>query len=91
VNGPLLLQNDGSIICTAQEGGTFSVGGTIFKLKPPAQKGAPWTAKVLYDFGANGGLYLPQSGVIKAPGGGLYGTAFAGGGGFGGGVFLFAP
>jgi uncharacterized repeat protein (TIGR03803 family) len=45
--------------------------GTIFELKPPANKGKPWTESVLYRFSTNLGLV---SGVVFDKSGALYGA-----------------
>jgi len=94
VNGPLVVQDNGSIIGTAVGGGDGGNGdgeGTIFRLKPPAQPGQPWAAKVLYKCGAGNDLTIPAPGLVKSGQGALYGTSAYGGPSARGAVFSFVP
>jgi hypothetical protein len=57
--------------------------GTVYKLKPPVQKGKPWTESILYVFkgvNSNDGS-TPTGGLIFDPAGNLYGTTAYGGSG----------
>ena len=88
--GRLLIDADGAIFGTT-DGGGDGAEGTVFKLDPPAQPGAPWTETVLYSFsgGRDGGN--PFAGVIMDNRGRLFGAAQTGGSGgppFGGGVLF---
>jgi hypothetical protein len=61
--------------------------GTVFRLAPPAAKGADWTLATLYQFAdiAGDGGY-PYSGVVFDKTGNLYGTTYINGDGTGHGV-----
>jgi uncharacterized repeat protein (TIGR03803 family) len=90
----LVFDSNGNLYGTTQDGGSgqdLEGGGTVFKLSP-AGKG--WTEKVLYSFGGgstNG--YDIVGGVVLDAAGNIYGTAVAGGNGFGldGAVFELSP
>jgi hypothetical protein len=99
--GNLVLDNKGAIYGTTYfgggnqpgtcEGGSGGTGcGIVFKLNPPAKKGAKWTKQVLHLFNSQDGA-LPAAGVIFGGKGDLYGTAFAGGTNGNGAVFHLAP
>lgn len=48
-------------------------GGQLYEVQPPASPGAPWTASVLYSFGAPGtGILFPVSGLVNGPDGSFY-------------------
>jgi uncharacterized repeat protein (TIGR03803 family) len=70
------------------------IGGTIFKLVPPAQPGSAWTETVLYSFCSASNCtdgYNPTAGLIADAAGNLYGTTgFGGAGGCCGTVFSLA-
>jgi hypothetical protein len=55
--------------------------GSVFKLKPPAEKGEPWTENVLHAFTgvSNGDGGSPASGLVIDSAGNLYGTTAYGG------------
>ena len=98
-NGGLIFDKRGAIYGTTQVGGNktlcvyvgFVGCGTVFQLKPPAEKGGSWSENVLHRFrshptdgsGPNGNL------VLKS--GNLYGTTIGGGKWAGGLVFRLAP
>jgi uncharacterized repeat protein (TIGR03803 family) len=73
--------------CTGNE-------GTVYELSPPAAGGSAWTETVIYSFGTAGAsdTLAPTGTLLLAPGGGLYGTSFAGGAyGFGTVYWLSPP
>jgi hypothetical protein len=88
--GPLIMDTNGNLYGTTQEGGTHN-GGTVFELVKPAS--GPWTLTTLYDFCAStsGGLCLdgkrPVQGLSYVGNGTsmydgtsiLYGTTYQGG------------
>jgi uncharacterized repeat protein (TIGR03803 family) len=90
----LVFDGNGNLYGTTQDGGSgqdLEGGGTVFELSP-AGKG--WTEKILYSFGGgstNG--YDIVGGVVLDSAGNIYGTAVAGGNGFGldGTVFELSP
>jgi uncharacterized repeat protein (TIGR03803 family) len=54
--------------------------GTVFQLTPPAAPDGTWTETVIYSFTGQGGDgFNPESGLIMAPDGVLYGTTSGGG------------
>lgn len=76
--------------------GATTAGGTngsgiVFKLSPPAKKGAEWTESVLYSFGAGSDGTVPVGGVAFDTAGNLYGTTSAGGTAGFGTVFELSP
>ncbi len=80
--GKLLFADDGNLYGTTNSGGDYSAG-TVFELCPPAKPRGAWTENVLYSFtgGSDGGQ--PLSDIVRDRAGRLYGTASAGGLGFG--------
>jgi hypothetical protein len=86
-NGGLALDSKGAIYGTTYFGGSEKgecdggVGGTgcgtVFELKPPANKGDAWTEEDLLRFHGQDGAN-PSSGVIFGQNGHLYGTVSAG-------------
>src|SRR5271169_4633852 len=95
-NGGLVLDKNGALYGTTYCGGNAecknlqSGYGVVFRLKPPAMKGADWAYGVLYTFqgpdgaGPNGGLVFDTKGVF-------YGTAKGGGSQHGGVAFELKP
>jgi uncharacterized repeat protein (TIGR03803 family) len=76
--GPLLLDSAGNLYGVTLEGG---IGyGTVFRLSPPLEEGAPWTETVLHTFagGPSDGA-SPGGNLILDFAGNLYGVAGAGG------------
>ncbi len=68
--------------------------GTVFQLTPPEQPGGPWTETILHTFmgSLNGDGAQPSSTPVLGPGGVLYGTTGAGGGGgFVGTIYEMVP
>jgi len=90
----LVFDAAGNLYGTTADGGTgqdLEGGGTVFEL---SLAGATWNEKVIYNFGGgspNG--YLIKGGVVIDSKGNLYGTANAGGNGFGldGTLFELSP
>jgi uncharacterized repeat protein (TIGR03803 family) len=73
----LALTPDGTIFGTTAGGGA-NMGGTVFRLLPPAASGAGWMHSVLFNFA--GGTYSgPRGALALARNGRLYGTNLAGG------------
>jgi len=93
-NGGLVLDSKGAIYGTTPYGGNqgcksdSGIGcGTVFSLKPPAQKDGAWTKQSLHVFtdGSSDGAG-PNGGLIFDSKGSLYGTGGGGGSGNGFGV-----
>jgi uncharacterized repeat protein (TIGR03803 family) len=80
----LIADNQGALYGT-------TLGGTVFKLTPPAKGQTTWTETVLYSFtgGSDGGA--PEAGLIADNQGALYGTTSSGGTGNAGTVFKLTP
>jgi len=74
-SGSLLLDADGNLYGTTENGGKYNYG-TVFELSP---SGSGWKVQVLYSFtlGSDGGY--PLAGLVADPQGNLYGTASLGG------------
>ncbi len=70
--GGVVQGSDGNFYGTARDGGAFG-GGTVFKM---TSAGA---LTKIYDFGGSSTGYEPESGVLQANDGNLYGTTFWGG------------
>jgi len=91
---PLVFDAKGNLYGTTMDGGSgqdLEGGGAVFELTPA---GTTWTEKVLYSFGGgatNG--YRIMGGVVLDAAGNIYGTAVAGGNGFGldGTLFELSP
>jgi hypothetical protein len=94
-NGGLVLDSKGAIYGTTYIGGyncPHNSGqgcGTVFELKPPANKGGMWTEKQLHIFKNGNDGAQPGAGVLLDAKGSLYGGA-AGGAKGGGVVFRLA-
>ncbi len=67
----LLIDQGGNLYGTTTE----YLGGSVFQMKPHS---AGWTLSTLYQF-VDFGQTIPQSRVVKGPGGALYGTTYTGG------------
>jgi hypothetical protein len=61
--------------------GPGSLAGSVFRLKPPSQKGGNWAATTLYGFTGGSDGRFPSSTLIFDPVGNLYGATQEGGGG----------
>jgi uncharacterized repeat protein (TIGR03803 family) len=90
--GGLVADSSGALYGTTMKGGSASLG-TVFKLSPPSEKGAPWTESVLYSF--QGGETDGASPFYVTPAfdshGNLYGTTASGGANGVGTVFRLTP
>jgi uncharacterized repeat protein (TIGR03803 family) len=77
--GNLAFGLRGAIFGTTSTGRSKAKYGTVFKLRPPATQGGPWTEEVLYRFTdlSDGGF--PSAGLVTDKSGNLYGTTSAGG------------
>jgi len=89
----LVADAKGALYGTTNAGGSEGYG-VVFKLTPPAERGAPWIESVLYSFcqqfSCNDGSY-PEAGLIFDKQGGLYGTTSEGGEVGYGAVFKLTP
>jgi uncharacterized repeat protein (TIGR03803 family) len=86
--GGLLFDTAGNLYGTTEDGGA-GLKGTVFRISPPAKGKTAWTEKQLYAFTGPDGVG-PTSPLIADSAGDLYGTAEAGGTGFGT-VFELTP
>jgi hypothetical protein len=83
--GGVVIDPNGNVYGTTEYGGPYSdepyVGGTAFKLTPPAMAGGSWGETILWDFGnpATTDGTLPWSSLTIDPIGNLYGTTIGGG------------
>ena len=75
---PLTFDASGNVYGTLTAGGSGNAG-IVYELEPPSGGGG-WSEKVLYSFtgGTDGGQ--PMTGVVFGSDGGLYATAYNGGG-----------
>jgi len=88
MNG-LTFDSAGALYGTTSSGGQHGAGA-VFKLTPPAAKGASWTETVLYSFeGPSDGDYHTGS-LILDTAGSLYGATNIAGPGFGA-IFKLSP
>lgn len=82
----------GNLYGVTMMGGSSLCGGSgcgvVFELSPPATHSGAWTETVLHSFNQTDGLW-PLSNLIFDRTGALYGTAFGGGPGSGGGGTAF--
>jgi uncharacterized repeat protein (TIGR03803 family) len=84
--GALTEDSAGNLYGTTAGGGTFTIGGTVFKLAPDG------TETLLYSFTGGTDGATPAGGVLLDKSGNLYGTTFAGGTGAEDGVaYKLAP
>lgn len=60
--------------------GTIAGCGTVYELSPPAQKGAPWTETLLYNFQGGNDGFVPYGDLAFGTAGNLYGATLYGGG-----------
>ncbi len=69
---------DGALYGTTSGAGA-SIGGTVFRLAPPAEQGGTWTETVIYSFTLQADGGNPFGGLIFDTKGNLYGTTLVGG------------
>ena len=77
--GVMVQDSDGALYGTTMDGGPARFCGIVFKLIPPAPGHRRWREQILHGFPAPPSPCDPDSGVILAPDGSLYGTTFIGG------------
>src|SRR5580658_687981 len=82
--GPMVKDGHGVLYGT-------TLGGTFFSLSPPASPDGQWAIAVLYQFGTNPGDGAYPLGVVRGPGGALFGTTASGGAYDHGTAFQIAP
>ena len=81
----VVMDPNGNIYGTTEYGGIYSdepyLGGTAFKLSPPAMVGGSWGETILWNFGnlATNDASLPWASLLIDPVGNLYGTTLEGG------------
>ena len=88
IYGALLLDGDGNLYGTTNEGGTYD-GGAAFELTP--NENGSWTEMLLYSFGSGADASNPEAGPIADASGNGYGTTVTGGLYNGGAVFELSP
>ena len=82
--GGLILDQEGALYGTTEQGGNANDGGTVFKLTPPAAGQTLWTETVLHSFCSQNNCTdgaSPDAGLIAGVQGALYGTTYDGGSG----------
>jgi uncharacterized repeat protein (TIGR03803 family) len=82
---------NGAIYGTTYSGVGTAQSGMVFKLKPPATQGGPWTEGVVYRFKGGADGQGPGSALIIDKKGNLYGTAAGGGQDSAGVVYEVSP
>jgi len=87
--GTLAIDNNGVLYGTTR-GGANGVGN-VYSMTPPSSPGGSWTQTVLYSFTGGSDGRFPFSGVVRGPGGALYGVTAEGGANEGGVVFAVTP
>jgi uncharacterized repeat protein (TIGR03803 family) len=77
--GALVFDQGGSLYGTTYSSNTYH--GTVFRLKPPSQKGSKWTFGILYGFTGPPDGAQPAANLIFDKHGNLYSTTTNGGSG----------
>jgi hypothetical protein len=72
-----VFDKNGNLYGTTYSGDTFS--GTVFRLKPPSQKGDRWTFAILYGFTGTSDGAQPAASLVFDTHGNLYSTTQLGG------------
>ena len=72
-----VFDKNGNLYGTTYSGNTFS--GTVFRLKPPIQKGDRWTFAILYGFRGTSDGAQPAASLVFDTHGNLYSTTQLGG------------
>jgi hypothetical protein len=75
--GGLVLGPDGDLYGSTT-GIEAATAGTIYRLVPPANRGAVWTEQTIFQFSGDNGE-MPMGGLTADGEGGWYGTTFMGG------------
>jgi len=79
---PIIFDSKGSLYgTTLDSGGDYY--GTVYRLRPPREKGDTWTFTMLYGFQAPPDGGQPAAGLVLDKSGNLYGTTTQGGSGTG--------
>ncbi len=94
--GNLIFDSAGNLYGTTEGGGAYgngteNVGGTAYKLTPPAKSGASWTETVIHSFGNGADGVSPKANLVLDTEGNVYGTTMLGGTLSGGTVFEISP
>ena len=76
----VIFDKAGNVYATSESGGLRGLGD-VFRLKPPATKGGPWTETTLYTFKGGKDGRWPYAGLVFGKDGALYGSTLQGGGG----------
>jgi uncharacterized repeat protein (TIGR03803 family) len=92
------ISASGAIYLTTPYGGTSTACGVsngcgaLYELLPPTSPGGTWPSVLLHSFtGQHGDGYQPNSRLVVAKTGAVYGTTYYGGGNFFGTVFRYTP
>jgi len=75
----LIMDKNGNLYGTSQNGGANQQAGIVFELIPPSIKGGKWTESILWRFGDGTDGINPQAGLTMDTSGNLYGTTLNGG------------
>jgi hypothetical protein len=84
-SGDLAVDPRGWLYGTTERGGricpdaSYTCGGTVYRLRPPATSGGSWQHNVLHSFSGGSGGATPRGGIIWGPGGVLSGATHYGG------------
>jgi len=94
--GNLIFDTSGNLYGTTEGGGAYgngteNVGGTAYKLTPPAKSGGSWTETVIHSFGNGVDGVSPKANLVLDTVGNLYGTTILGGENGVGTVFEISP
>jgi uncharacterized repeat protein (TIGR03803 family) len=87
----VIMDAEGNLYGTTNQGGAPTYGGEVFELTPPAAGQPAWTETILWGFTYKLDGALPWSGVILDAKGNLYGTTLYGGSYYLGVVYELTP